>query len=93
MRRRDLEDKAKILVRTGNLQDVRALAGIAHARITLVDRNGNVMADSNADPVKMEIIYLGRPEIAEALQGKSLSHSVRWSQNPQRKVSLSCGSD
>jgi hypothetical protein len=47
--RRDLEDKAKILVSTGNLHDVRSLAAVAHARITLVDSSGKVIADSEAD--------------------------------------------
>jgi two-component system phosphate regulon sensor histidine kinase PhoR len=76
--RHDLEDKAKILVSTGNLNDVKGLAAIAHARITLVDRSGKVTADSNADPGTMEN-HLDRPEIVAALQGKSLA-TVRMSQ-------------
>lgn len=81
--RRDLEDKAKILVSTGNLNDVKRLAAIAHARITVVDRSGKVTADSNADAASMEN-HLNRPEIAAALQGKSLS-SVRESQTLNEK--------
>ena len=70
--RHDLEDKAKILVSAGNLNDVKALAAIAHARITLVDRTGKVIADSAAEPSTMEN-HLDRPEIAAALQGRSAS--------------------
>jgi two-component system phosphate regulon sensor histidine kinase PhoR len=82
--RHDLEDKAKILVNTGNLKDVKGLAAIAHARITLVDRNGKVIADSSADPAKMENHLINRPEIAAALQGKSLA-TTRMSQTLTEK--------
>jgi two-component system phosphate regulon sensor histidine kinase PhoR len=72
--RRDLEDKAKLLVSTGNFNDIRSLAAIAHARITLVDKSGKVTADSSADPTVMEN-HVNRPEIDSALHGKSSSNT------------------
>ena len=72
--RHDLEDKAKLLVTTGNFSDVKSLGAIAHARITLVDRLGKVTADSSADPAGMEN-HLDRPEIAAALHGHSFSNT------------------
>jgi two-component system phosphate regulon sensor histidine kinase PhoR len=81
--RRDLEDKAKILVRTGNLRDIQSLAAIAHARITLIARDGKVIADSSADPSSMEN-HLNRPEVAAAIQGKT-SSVIRASQTLQEK--------
>jgi two-component system, OmpR family, phosphate regulon sensor histidine kinase PhoR len=81
--RRDLEDKAKILVRTGNLGDVNSLAAIAHARITIVGRDGRVIADSSPDPAAMES-HGDRPEIASALRGQT-SSSIRMSQTLHEK--------
>jgi two-component system, OmpR family, phosphate regulon sensor histidine kinase PhoR len=72
--RHDLEDKAKLLVSTGNFNDIKGLAAIAHARITLVDKSGKVTADSNADPATMEN-HVNRPEIDSALHGKSSSNT------------------
>jgi len=47
---------------------LEALARAAGARITLVARDGRVLADSGADPNHMEN-HLGRPELREATLG------------------------
>jgi two-component system phosphate regulon sensor histidine kinase PhoR len=56
---------------------VRAAAAAAGARVTLIDPNGNVVADSERDPSTMEN-HAGRPEIREARTGK-VGFSVRHS--------------
>jgi two-component system phosphate regulon sensor histidine kinase PhoR len=81
--RRDLEDKAKLLVRAGNWNDVGSLAALAHARITLVAKDGRVLADSSAEAAAMEN-HLDRPEIAAALQGQT-SSAIRMSQTFRQK--------
>ena len=50
-------------------QIARQAAGDAQARVTVIDRNGKVLADSEADPVTMEN-HASRPEFAAALAGK-----------------------
>lgn len=55
-------------------------AGITHTRTTIIDRQGVVLADSEADAQTMEN-HAGRPEVAAALAGKigkatRLSHTV-----------------
>jgi two-component system phosphate regulon sensor histidine kinase PhoR len=52
---------------TSSLQaQVQRLSSRTDARITIVDRRGVVLADSEADPARMES-YAGRPEVAAAL--------------------------
>jgi two-component system phosphate regulon sensor histidine kinase PhoR len=77
--RRDLEDKAKIIVRTGDLRDVEALAGIARARITLIGRDGKWIADSSAATG-------GRidSEVRQALLGTTAS-SIRTNEGGREK--------
>jgi len=48
---------------------VDRLAIDAHARITAISADGSVLADSEADPAKMEN-HAGRPEFQEALAGR-----------------------
>ena len=53
---------------------------ITETRVTIIARDGVVLADSEADPKTMEN-HAGRPEVAEALSGKTgsstrLSHTV-----------------
>ncbi len=55
-------------------------ARITETRVTIIARDGTVLADSEADPKTMEN-HAGRPEIAAALSGKigsstRLSHTV-----------------
>ena len=52
-------------------------AGQAHARVTLIAPDGRVLADSEADPSRMEN-HATRPEFATALQGRT-GQSTRWS--------------
>jgi two-component system phosphate regulon sensor histidine kinase PhoR len=47
---------------------IRSLAGAAGARITVIARDGNVIADSHSDAAKMEN-HAGYPEIQDALAG------------------------
>jgi two-component system phosphate regulon sensor histidine kinase PhoR len=75
--RRDLEEKARILVHSGDLSHVELLAGPAHARITLIGRDGKVIADSSANPAEMEN-HQDRPEVQEAFAGRAGS-SIRMS--------------
>lgn len=50
-------------------QDVAAEAQAANARATVIDRNGKVLADSEAQPEEMEN-HATRPEFIQALQGR-----------------------
>ena len=55
-------------------------AGITETRVTIIERDGVVLADSEADPKTMEN-HAGRPEVIDALSGKTgsstrLSHTV-----------------
>jgi len=57
---------------------LKKLAPDLHARVTVIDDQGLVLADSEKDPARMEN-HRYRPEVTEALEGKvgqSLRHSV-----------------
>jgi two-component system phosphate regulon sensor histidine kinase PhoR len=71
--RRDLEEKARVLVHSGDLTHLKTLAETAHARITLVAKDGRVLADSSSDPATMDN-HRSRPELIEALAGRVGSH-------------------
>jgi two-component system phosphate regulon sensor histidine kinase PhoR len=49
---------------------VHSLASAAAARLTLIGRDGRVLADSENDPARMES-HLNRAEVQEALQGRT----------------------
>ena len=49
-------------------QIAQQVSGATNARATIIDRNGNVLADSEADPRKMEN-HAQRPEFVTALRG------------------------
>jgi two-component system, OmpR family, phosphate regulon sensor histidine kinase PhoR len=51
---------------------IKALARAADARITFIAPDGRVLADSEADPARMEN-HLHRPEVREALAGRAAS--------------------
>lgn len=73
-RSRELNDKAHLLELVGlnALSDpvrLREIAQAAGARITLVDRKGTVLADSEVDPRTMEN-HADRPEMRDALAGR-----------------------
>lgn len=71
---RELEEKGRVVeLHPGRISSLtadrfRTLAGAANARLTLIDRHGNVILDSDVDPGRMEN-HLSRPEIAAALNG------------------------
>jgi two-component system phosphate regulon sensor histidine kinase PhoR len=58
-------------------QLVRQVAPIAGGRVTLIDRSGTVVADSEAEPAQMEN-HGDRPEVQQALKGE-LGSSTRLS--------------
>ncbi|MBL8177331.1 MAG: hypothetical protein JNK48_21830, partial [Bryobacterales bacterium] len=47
----------------------QSMADALGGRLTVVDRNGTVVRDSEADPMRMEN-HRNRPEVAAALQGR-----------------------
>jgi len=61
------------------VQIIREAAAQADARVTLIDQNGIVLADSEADPSKMDN-HSDRPEVIDALHGKTGS-STRLSRS------------
>src|SRR5260221_13887683 len=66
----ELEDKGRVLmhsqaIATVDAASIRNLAAAARARITVVARDGRVLADSEADAATMEN-HSGRPELREA---------------------------
>src|SRR5215472_11703787 len=57
--------------REHSLQDLALEeARITETRVTIIARDGTVLADSEADPKTMEN-HAGRPEVAAALQGQT----------------------
>jgi signal transduction histidine kinase len=58
-------------------EGVRALAEAASGRVTVVDADGRVLQDSEANPAQMEN-HAHRPEVEAALAGRP-GHSVRQS--------------
>ncbi len=83
--RRDLFEKAKLvasLYPKANQAAVRTAATLGSARVTIISRDGKVLADSGANPERMEN-HRSRPELKAALAGREGS-SVRLS--PTLKV-------
>lgn len=57
--------------------DAREWADLMGARVTIIDPQGTVLAESDDTPTRMDN-HLDRPEVAAALAGQT-SHSVRYS--------------
>ena len=55
-----------------------------HARVTVIDPSGTVLADSETDPRKMEN-HKYRPEVTEALEGR-IGRSLRYSVTVEQKM-------
>ncbi len=79
-----LEQKSRLIgEHARNLPEVelprvaRGAAQQADARVTLISRDGRVLADSEADASRMEN-HASRPEVSEALRGRT-GRSTRWS--------------
>jgi two-component system, OmpR family, phosphate regulon sensor histidine kinase PhoR len=74
--RRELEDKTKVIALTlrdpGSMESSRlnALAKAAGGRLTLIARDGRVLADSEADAIHMEN-HASRPEVLHAFRGSA----------------------
>lgn len=70
---RELASKGRLLALyasdTHDRERLDAMAEALGGRVTLIDRNGVVLRDSEADPAKMEN-HRNRPEVAAALQGR-----------------------
>src|SRR5688572_33090247 len=70
---RELEDKCRMLgiedISRPQPQRIREIAQAAGGRLTIIDRSGVVIADSENDPSHMEN-HAGRPEIRAALDGR-----------------------
>lgn len=76
-RARELEQKARMLagLAPDNLthvspEQLRTLARQAGVRLTIVARDGTVLADTEADPAHMDN-HAGRPEVVAALRGQT----------------------
>jgi two-component system phosphate regulon sensor histidine kinase PhoR len=92
--RRQLEnsliDETKLFAaranQTPSAESMPALAQEVHrsvaARATIIDRSGQVLADTEADPLTMEN-HAARPEFAAALRGSTFTDS-RWSKTRQK---------
>ncbi|MBC1935811.1 cell wall metabolism sensor histidine kinase WalK [Listeria grandensis] len=92
MKENQLQDDAKILLTTTNLENVdldqsadqiqatlKPLEDKIDARITIVDRNGHVVADTKEDPHSLGS-HKDRPEVQEVLgQGKDVGIATRKS--------------
>lgn len=69
-----VKSMAEPLLRSSDSQSLQALAAsvrqTAGCRVTVIDRSGRVMADSDGDPAAMEN-HAGRPEFAMALSGNA----------------------
>jgi signal transduction histidine kinase len=79
-----LQSQARILaweivrLPESELQTWAAMAGErADARVTVIDRKGEVLAESSLNPDLMEL-HAGRPEVRDALAGR-VSTSIRFS--------------
>ena len=71
--RAELVEKGQMLAASGgdvSSRRVRAIGEAAAARLTIVAADGRVVADSEADPLKMEN-HRQRPEVAQALAGQA----------------------
>lgn len=63
---------------------VKKLGKEIHSRITIIDPEGRVLGDSEADPAQMEN-HRYRPEVVEALEGK-IGRSLRFSYTVEQNM-------
>ncbi|EAD9709684.1 PAS domain-containing protein [Listeria monocytogenes] len=92
MKESQLEDDAKILLQTTNMENLdldkdaatiqKSLDPLGEdidARITVIDSEGDVVADTKKDPEKLDN-HMNRPEVADILKkGESVGISIRES--------------
>jgi len=65
---REMTDKGRLIARTFRADSIRDAAGAARGRVTLIARDGRVLADSEASADQMEN-HRGRAEVDAALNG------------------------
>ncbi|MBC1599939.1 cell wall metabolism sensor histidine kinase WalK [Listeria seeligeri] len=92
MKENQLEDDAKILLRTTNIEHLNLdqdaaeiqktldpLSDEIDARITVIDSQGDVVADTKKDPENLDN-HMNRPEVADILEkGENVGISIRES--------------
>ncbi|EIM1882924.1 PAS domain-containing protein [Listeria monocytogenes] len=92
MKENQLEDDAKILLQTTNMENLdldkdaatiqkslNPLGEDIDARITVIDSKGDVVADTKKDPEKLDN-HMNRPEVTDILKkGESVGISIRES--------------
>ncbi|EPU3379383.1 two-component system histidine kinase PnpS [Listeria monocytogenes] len=92
MKENQLEDDAKILLQTSNMENLdldkdaatiqKSLDPLGEdidARITVIDSKGDVVADTKKDPEKLDN-HMNRPEVTDILKkGESVGISIRES--------------
>ncbi|MBC1352867.1 cell wall metabolism sensor histidine kinase WalK [Listeria innocua] len=92
MKENQLEDDAKILLQTTNIENLNLdedagtiqktldpLGDEIDARITVIDNDGDVVADTKKDPDNLNN-HMNRPEVADILEkGKNVGISIRES--------------
>ncbi|EAG1604839.1 PAS domain-containing protein [Listeria monocytogenes] len=92
MKENQLEDDAKILLQTANMENLdldkdaatiqKSLDPLGEdidARITVIDSKGDVVADTKKDPEKLDN-HMNRPEVTDILKkGESVGISIRES--------------
>ncbi|HEM0886819.1 TPA: PAS domain-containing protein [Listeria monocytogenes] len=92
MKENQLEDDAKILLQTTNIENLdldkdaatiqKSLVPLGEdidARITVIDSKGDVVADTKKDPQKLDN-HMNRPEVTDILKkGESVGISIRES--------------
>ncbi|MBF2490703.1 two-component system histidine kinase PnpS [Listeria marthii] len=92
MKESQLEDDAKILLQTTNIENLDLdkdaaaiqksldpLGDEINARITVIDSEGDVVADTKKDPENLDN-HMNRPEVTDILEkGKSVGISIRES--------------
>ncbi|EAC5295756.1 PAS domain-containing protein [Listeria monocytogenes] len=92
MKENQLEDDAKILLQTTNMENLdldkdaatiqkslNPLGEDIDARITVIDSKGDVVADTKKDPQKLDN-HMNRPEVTDILKkGESVGISIRES--------------
>ncbi|MCX8022346.1 MAG: ATP-binding protein [Syntrophorhabdaceae bacterium] len=76
-----MEEEISVRYQRGGFKEldsyVKGMKNRLHVRITVIKRDGVVVADSESDPTKMEN-HTSRPEVMEALSG-NFGRSLRWS--------------
>lgn len=83
-----VQEQLKPIISDNNYSELQKKVKIinkkTNARLTVIDMEGNVLADSDEDPSRMEN-HAGRIEIAKAMTGK-VGSSIRFSRTVNKKM-------